>query len=237
MEPFHQRFSLQDKTIQYPFSEHERIPIWLAASFAGRPRPDFIDRCNPLPGSVDASPFGLSNSSICQQTNNHIMRDGFKSFVSGHSSLSFSGLGFLSLYLAGKLHIFDNKGHVYKSFVVLFPLAVATYIAITRIQDYRHHWQDVVSGGLIGFILSLFAYHQYYPHLNSYMSHRPLSIRINPPTSDHKATFTFNDGSTFEINVVRKDNTSPLNGVKTIELIKNDISDTQNHNEDNSQIV
>jgi diacylglycerol diphosphate phosphatase/phosphatidate phosphatase len=59
-----------------------------------------------------------------------ILQDGFRSFFSGHSScaltpiplffeinshvltaVSFAGLGFLSYYLAGKLHLFDKRGH------------------------------------------------------------------------------------------------------------------------------
>ena len=52
----------------------------------GKPRPDFISRCLPRPGSVDPTPFGLSNSTICTQTDNSIMKDGFRSFPSGHSS-------------------------------------------------------------------------------------------------------------------------------------------------------
>jgi membrane-associated phospholipid phosphatase len=46
---------------------------------------DLISRCHPIPGSADP-PLGLSTSAICTQTNVHIMRDGFKSFPSGHSS-------------------------------------------------------------------------------------------------------------------------------------------------------
>lgn len=52
----------------------------------GKPRPDFIDRCRPLQGSVDPPLFGLSNSTICTQTDQGILKDGFKSFPSGHCS-------------------------------------------------------------------------------------------------------------------------------------------------------
>ncbi|CAG8548968.1 31462_t:CDS:2, partial [Racocetra persica] len=254
MEPFHQNFSLDDKSIQNPFAEHERVPIWLAAilvvivpliilagfslwqrnlrdwhhsslglilsltltlavtdffkTFAGRPRPDFINRCDPLPGSVDAKPFGLSNASICQQTDSAIMKDGFKSFISGHSSISFSGLGFLTFYLAGKLRVFDNKGHAYKSFIVLIPLGLAAYIAVTRTEDYRHHWQDVVTGGLIGI---------------------PLPIRLIPHHTEHKARFTFEDGANFEVLVVRNDGSTILKDTKTLQSATNNDDNEEPH--------
>lgn len=50
----------------------------------GRPRPDFIDRCQPIRGSTDAQIYGLSSSEICTRTD--LLNDGFKSFLSGHSS-------------------------------------------------------------------------------------------------------------------------------------------------------
>lgn len=56
----------------------------------GRPRPDFISRCQPLPGSVDML-YGLSNITACSVSEGHIIADGFKSFPSGHASCKFSG--------------------------------------------------------------------------------------------------------------------------------------------------
>ena len=52
----------------------------------GKPRPDLIDRCQPLSGSHDPPVFGLSNITICTQTDSSILQDGFQSFPSGHSS-------------------------------------------------------------------------------------------------------------------------------------------------------
>lgn len=51
----------------------------------GKPRPDIIDRCQPRPGSADAPVYGLSNSSICTG-DKKIIKDGFRSWPSGHSS-------------------------------------------------------------------------------------------------------------------------------------------------------
>lgn len=51
----------------------------------GKPRPDLIDRCQPRLGSHDAPRYGLSNSTICTG-DPVILKDGFRSWPSGHSS-------------------------------------------------------------------------------------------------------------------------------------------------------
>jgi diacylglycerol diphosphate phosphatase/phosphatidate phosphatase len=145
----------------------------------GKPRPDLIDRCKPIAGSADPMPFGLSNHSICTQTNNAILKDGFRSFPSGHSSsrfrtilpetatdivlASFGGLFYLSLYLAAKLHVLDSRGEVWKMFIVLTPSLGAALVAGSRIMDARHHPFDVLSGSLIGILVAWAAYRQYFP--------------------------------------------------------------------------
>ncbi|KAH8825586.1 PAP2-domain-containing protein [Flagelloscypha sp. PMI_526] len=149
----------------------------LMKNTAGRPRPDLISRCNPPPDSVDPE-FGLSNSSICRQTNVYIMRDGFRSFPSGHSSLSFAGLGFSAFYLAGKLHLFDRRGHTGKAWLFIAPFTGAGMVALSRTMDNRHHWQDVLAGSILGTIVAYFSYRQYYPHLASSEAHSPFSPRI-----------------------------------------------------------
>jgi diacylglycerol diphosphate phosphatase / phosphatidate phosphatase len=45
-------------------------------------------------------------------------------------------------------------------------------------MDYRHHWQDVLVGSLLGLTLAWFSYRQYYPALSHPLSHRPYSPRI-----------------------------------------------------------
>ncbi|PPQ81213.1 hypothetical protein CVT25_015737 [Psilocybe cyanescens] len=143
----------------------------------GRPRPDLLDRCRPPPGLRDP-PYGSTDWSVCTQTDNDILRDGFRSFFSGHSSMSFAGLGFLAYYLAGKVHLFDNRGHASKAWLALSPFMAASLVAISRTMDYRHHWQDVLVGSLVGTLFAFFTYRQYYPPLSSKLSHRPYSPRI-----------------------------------------------------------
>ncbi|KAI0034541.1 phosphatidic acid phosphatase type 2/haloperoxidase, partial [Vararia minispora EC-137] len=146
----------------------------------GRPRPDLLDRCQMASSTVDP-PFGLSTVAICNQPDTAKLEDGFRSFPSGHSSLSFAGLGFLAFYLAGKVHLFDGRGHAPKAWLALTPLAGAALVAISRTMDYRHHWQDVLVGSLLGFVIAYFSYRHYYPSLASPHAHFPHPPRTEPP--------------------------------------------------------
>ncbi|KAI9627772.1 hypothetical protein H4Q26_017209 [Puccinia striiformis f. sp. tritici PST-130] len=147
----------------------------------GRPRPDMLSRCQPGVNAVNAGApsYGLSNSSICTAPiDSRDFQDGFRSFPSGHSSVAFAGLGFLSLYLAGKLHLLDRRGHSLKVWISIAPLLGAALIAISRTMDNRHHWQDVLVGSALGSLTAWFGYRFYYPSLSSSDCHRPYSPRI-----------------------------------------------------------
>ncbi|KAL4067850.1 phosphatidic acid phosphatase type 2/haloperoxidase [Scleroderma yunnanense] len=162
----------------------------------GRPRPDLLSRCIPISGSQDPT-YGLLTDAICTQTDQSIMIDGWRSFPSGHSSLSFAGLGFLSFYLAGKMHLFDKRGHTHKAWISVTPLAGATLVAISRTMDYRHHFQDVVAGSLLGIFIAYFAYRQYYPSLASPTSHLPYSPRVPRDEPEVLPTVASHGGSRY----------------------------------------
>ncbi|KAJ9540840.1 hypothetical protein OSB04_027346 [Centaurea solstitialis] len=123
----------------------------------GRPRPDFFWRC--FPDGKDL--YDQWGEVICHG-DIKVVRDGYKSFPSGHTSWSFAGLGFLSLYLSGKIKAFDRKGHAAKLCLVFLPLLVASLAAISRVDNYRHHWEDVFAGGLIGMTVAIFCYLQFF---------------------------------------------------------------------------
>ncbi|CAG7930122.1 unnamed protein product [Penicillium olsonii] len=233
IEPYHQHFSLNNISIQYPYAVHERIPIAYALCISGafpvalivlytlfidglfshnkpqdavsgkrkltgphrwkdrlwelncgilglllaqginfvitqalknacgKPRPDLIDRCQPLAGSKDHFP-GLSNYTICQGDPT-ILKDGFRSWPSGHSSSSFAGLVYTSLWLGGKLHVMDNRGEAWKPLLVMVPLLAATLVAVSRIMDARHHPFDVITGSMLGTVCGYVSYRQYFP--------------------------------------------------------------------------
>ncbi|KAL2329525.1 hypothetical protein Fmac_017106 [Flemingia macrophylla] len=124
----------------------------------GRPRPDFFWRCFPDGKDV----YDKLGDVICHGEEK-VVKEGYKSFPSGHTSWSFSALGFLSLYLSGKIQAFDRRGHVAKLCIVFLPLLFASLVGISRIDDYWHHWQDVFAGGLLGLTVATFCYLQFFP--------------------------------------------------------------------------
>ena len=133
----------------------------------GRPRPDLLDRCQPSP---DTKENALVTIDVCTAPQSHRLHDGWRSFPSGHSSFSFSGLGFLSLYLAGQLHLFDHPvggRDLGRALVCLAPLVGATMIAISRCEDYRHDVEDVCVGSVLGMTVAYWSYRRHWPRLSS----------------------------------------------------------------------
>ncbi|XP_038990923.1 putative lipid phosphate phosphatase 3, chloroplastic isoform X2 [Hibiscus syriacus] len=124
----------------------------------GRPRPDFFWRCFP-DGKMHMINGEMSSVMAIKMS----LRKGIKAFQVDTPLGPFAGLGFLSLYLSGKIKVFDRRGHVAKLCVVFLPLLVASLVGISRVDDYWHHWQDVFAGGLLGLVVSTFCYLQFFP--------------------------------------------------------------------------
>ena len=146
------------------------LKIWIA-----RPRPDFLERCGPAPGTPLHE---LVDVNVCTAPlGKALLIDGMKSTPSGHSSISFGGLFYLTLWLLGQFKLFQNREspqYVYKYFLAFSPLSLATYIALSRTQDYRHHFTDIVLGGAIGISFAWWSYHHYFNKLVSEESHKPI---------------------------------------------------------------
>lgn len=82
----------------------------------GKPRPNLLDRCKPDLSNIAEHVVGgfgqdisarwtLVDVSICTQTDADLLNDGFRSFPSGHSSWSWSGLLYLTLFFCSKFAI------------------------------------------------------------------------------------------------------------------------------------
>ncbi|XP_045823507.1 probable lipid phosphate phosphatase 4 [Trifolium pratense] len=125
----------------------------------GRPRPNFFQRC--FPNKIPE--FDKETGDVICNGIKAVIKEGYKSFPSGHTSWSFAGLGFLSWYLSGKIRVFDRRGHIGKFSIVLLPLLIAALIGVTRVDDYWHHWTDVFTGGFIGIVVSSSCYLLLFP--------------------------------------------------------------------------
>jgi len=74
---------------------------------------------------------------------------------------------YLALYIAGQIHLLDKKSYVWKYLVVCLPFILAMVVPLSRVMDYRHHWQDVTIGSLIGIFFGIVTYFYYYPSLRN----------------------------------------------------------------------
>ncbi|KDQ61536.1 hypothetical protein JAAARDRAFT_123095 [Jaapia argillacea MUCL 33604] len=127
----------------------------------GRLRPDFLSRCRW--DEVVQACTGKASDIL----------DGRKSFPSGHSSTAFAGMTFLALFLAGQTAAWCFSAPIPQSSwlgsrlsrfaVTLAPLFWATWVAISRLEDYRHHKEDIIVGSLIGIMSSCICFHIYWP--------------------------------------------------------------------------
>ncbi|KAA8592675.1 hypothetical protein FQN60_018130 [Etheostoma spectabile] len=175
----------------------------------GRPRPDFFFRCFPdgqmnlelrCSGDPDVVMEGRksfpSGHSSCKGLLSSLHPFFIKTFSgSDHPFLPFSsapvafaGLGFTALYIAGKLRCFSaaGQGRAWRLCAFLTPLLIATVIALSRTCDYKHHWQDVLVGSLLGLSFAWLCYRQHYPPLQDAECHRPLRHRETVPAAQER---------------------------------------------------
>ena len=136
--------------------------------YAGYLRPIFYELCEP--------------DEEYQTCNNSSSDNARKSFPSGHASLSFCGLTLLTLFLHQRFglgsirevrSINNNNGEeqqftiAYKKSPVLYrmisilsllPMALALFVAASRVHDNKHFPADVVGGAVLGGSVALFAH-------------------------------------------------------------------------------
>lgn len=140
---------------------------WIA-----RPRPDFLARCGPKKGTPLNTLVGIE---VCTAPlGERLLIDGMRSTPSGHASISFSGLLYVTLWLCGQFKVVQVKAPVYKLLLCILPVLCAFYISLSRTQDYRHHFSDIVLGGSLGSVIAVGIYHKFFPRIFSNNSDKPL---------------------------------------------------------------
>jgi membrane-associated phospholipid phosphatase len=123
----------------------------------GRPRPNFIARCFGEHGERRFDPQGVP---LCND--NAVDPDeGFKSFPSGHTSWSTSGLGYMTFWLMGKLP-HNGVPHPLQTAGAMLPLLASALIGASRLQDNWHHPEDVIAGYMLGLLMAWVFYRSLY---------------------------------------------------------------------------
>lgn len=143
------------------------LKLWIS-----RPRPDFLARCNAKASAPIDKYVGIE---VCQLQNFMLLIDGMKSCPSGHSSLAFSGTVYFCLWLNGQFKLYKKSKSLILQLLSWSYILMAVFIAISRSSDYRHHYEDIIFGSLIGIVVSIIVYFKYFPGLNHETSHLPIS--------------------------------------------------------------
>lgn len=146
----------------------------LLKNFIGRHRPDFIARC--IPDSNADINILVNAIDVCTTTDYDRLKDGFRTTPSGHLSLSFAGLLYLSLWLAGQLVVTNSHLGSWRSIVAASPTLVAMLIALSRTEDYRHHFIDIIIGSSIGICIAYTSYRKHFPSITHPQSYEPYTI-------------------------------------------------------------
>jgi len=100
--------------------------------------------------------------------------------IQGHSSMSFAGLTYLALYFSGRLRLFvplsPHGKHIYSYLLAAAPLLVASFVASSRVSDYRHRGSDVLGGTVLGIFFGIIGYRYYFPWPQSQLAGVPWTI-------------------------------------------------------------
>lgn len=170
-------------------------------AIVGKPRPNFLAICDADSSRLAEFVVGGSGSSIeseapalvtyeiCRQTDLVLLNDGFFAFPSGHSSMSWAGLLYLSLWLCMRFtvtipylgHYLPLKGRfeedvdvvgyrrerqaappLWMVAIVLTPIGTALFICTSRYADYHHAGVDIFAGCVIGIICGYLSFRLYH---------------------------------------------------------------------------
>ncbi|MFH4980656.1 hypothetical protein AB6A40_007365 [Gnathostoma spinigerum] len=133
-----------------------QLMVDIAKYTIGRQRPHFINVCLPK-GYVNNCPPGHKyiTDFECEGKDEYLKQESMLSFYSGHSAFSFYAAWYTSLYLQARLY----RPVVSRLLLPVIQFSLfggATFVAYTRVSDYKHHWSDVLVGAFMGSIIGIF---------------------------------------------------------------------------------
>jgi len=103
------------------------------------------------------------------------MEHGQMSYPSGHSAYMFSSMTVITLFLLGHMRVASQPrpGQFALSIACLVPMMLSTFVALTRVYDYKHAPADINAGMFVGLASGVFAYLLNYPHITDACSGLP----------------------------------------------------------------
>ncbi|XP_035435790.2 phospholipid phosphatase 2 isoform X2 [Spodoptera frugiperda] len=124
----------------------------------GSPRPTFFDLCEPDAGKTcNGTEYVKDFKCTSTKYASWYQMDSYRSFPSGHTSLSvYCGL-FLAWYLQRRAFNWSHRSIFMVPMLQLLCISYAAVCSLTRITDHRHHWWDVLVGSIIGLATVLYA--------------------------------------------------------------------------------
>ena len=116
--------------------------------YVGYLRPSFYQLCQPSDDYQDCTSDTASDS--------------HKSLPSGHASQSFCGLILLTLFVRNHFGKGPTFRHRLLAIAALLPMALALFIAASRVHDNKHFPADVVGGAVLGGSIGQYVYGIYF---------------------------------------------------------------------------
>eukprot|EP01059_Diplonema_ambulator_P024306 TRINITY_DN4020_c0_g1_i1.p1 TRINITY_DN4020_c0_g1~~TRINITY_DN4020_c0_g1_i1.p1 ORF type:complete len:307 (+),score=48.85 TRINITY_DN4020_c0_g1_i1:416-1336(+) len=144
-------------------------------NYVGRQRPDFLDRVRRELHIDVTSPTANSTiymDTICSSTN-PIIRDGMKSFPSGHSSTTFAGWVVLGMLVTSRVPLHGRESvSFWRVMLLCICFVFPSIVALSRTTDYRHNYSDVTAGTLVGIFSGMAVFKQHYSPFSAYPINR-----------------------------------------------------------------
>ncbi|XP_060601612.1 phospholipid phosphatase 1-like, partial [Ruditapes philippinarum] len=124
--------------------------------FGGRLRPHFICLCKPDFSKINCSHgYIMIQTDVCtSDVTKKKLSDARKSFPSGHASLSTFGAIYLLAFLQLRCTC-TKKVRTLLPLIQLGILCAAIYVCISRVNDNKHHFSDVIAGAILGTVIAL----------------------------------------------------------------------------------
>ncbi|GFN98742.1 phospholipid phosphatase 1 [Plakobranchus ocellatus] len=152
----------------------------------GRLRPHFLDVCKPNFSLINDTSKYIEED-VCTGDPDRIT-EARLSFPSGHSSMSMYCAVFFILYLQKRFSF--TRISLLRPLLQVAIFGLGLYTGLSRITDYKHHWDDVLAGAALGCLLAFLTMYR----INEIVFKKRILISSSDangsllPATHHKAT-------------------------------------------------